>query len=377
MSRNAAHFASRASRVQDAFAFQTDRNMGRTSAPEYSREIFVLDRMQVVRRPVIDRRKVIPMDRAAVNNAAEIARNAELEAKRQAAKDDRAEQARKATEVAEAAQRKQRELVATRSELTAFIQKMDDAAIAYAWNGSRDRAWLVQNTANADLNWISLVREGLESAIVRHQEAEGYRRRKIEDEQSLLRKERDELASLFQHADMAAVDSIWGSGRSRWTFVCWARDLNLEEVRSVRARLEAGIKSYAEAKAKLDPKSKHFDVLAHLKANAGKPVSAAASCPSKEELEALGRKVNGEKKEKTMVYYFDSPNRTLSDRILALSPVTVARLHTEKPVPHTWPTIERILNAVRGAKTKFEGRVIEDKGALIRIQTFVAWCEQG
>lgn len=297
-----------------------------------------------------------------------------------------ADEARKAAEAAELEQQNAA-LREARSELVAFIRRMNDAVFPYAWDGTRGRDWFVQNSANADLAWISSVREGLEAAIVRYKEIEAPRLQAL----ALLRTERGELAKLFEGADLKALDSIWGRGHTIRIFVEWAWTLDLEQVRSVRATLEAGIKSYAEAKAKadadakaaalvkakIDPKSPHFDMRAYLAANAAKPAESVCSRPSKAELAALDGKLNGAGPEKKGPVYVNIPGRTLVDRIASLNPARVGMMHSKKPVPHTWPTIDRLLNAVRGAKEKVGGQMVDDGKALGRIETFVAWCEQG
>lgn len=114
-----------------------------------------------------------------------------------------------------------------------------------------------------------------------------------------------------------------------------------------------------------------FNVLDHLRKNGGKPVESVASRPSKEALAALGRTINNDEPSAPKLpdpVYNDDPKRTLRERIRALNPNTVARIHAEKPVVHTWPTIKRLIAA--------EGKAEAGTTFHQHIKVFVAWCEQ-
>lgn len=226
-------------------------------------------------------------------------------------------------------------------------------------------------------------------------------------EQAVLSDERSRLIEAFRVVDMAVFALLWpDKSFTREYIISWVRGLDIAGVRSTQRHLtdKTAIHTAAKARAEsarreaearaaaLNPKKKGFDLLAHLKAKVADPVAPVRPPPSKEELAELDREVNGVREREVVIVYTEDPKRSLRERIEALDPMTVSRLHSGRPavyrevwqcrmkvlerVSHTWPTVERLLNALRGAKVKNEGRVSADLEMIGRIQTFVAWCEQ-
>lgn len=289
--------------------------------------------------------------------AEELAARAALEAEetRKAveakAKADRiAAEARKAEEAAE---RARRELQDARSEFATFVQNMDDAAFAHAWDGSITRDWLLVNAACANLDWFTSVRKGLEAGIAR------YRSVKAEADAEAARKAAEAKADRERLAKTASIGGVAVLG-----------DVLLARPDSGSVQRTPPITGSGKRKSQLS-------IIEQLRANAANPVPVAGPRPSKAQMAEAERIANGATSlKKADPIFVADPNRSLSERVLALSPAVVARIHAQRPVPHTWPTIDRILNAVRGAKIKLDGRVVEDGKAIGRIETFVAWCEQ-
>lgn len=224
-------------------------------------------------------------------------------------------------------------------------------------------------------------------------EAEAARLR--EDERLMrnaaaLKKEREQLIDKLYRADVAVLAQLWPHyAHARGYIVGWvqtadleavrkaARDLSQETVKHAAAKVRAAAATRTAEVEALNPKKKGFDLLKYLKEKSAQPLAPVGPAPSKEELAALDLRVNGGRLKVEEAVYTADPNRTLAERILALDPTKVSAMHAQKPVPHTWPNIERLLNAVQGAKTKnAEGRVIGDSSVICRIQTFVAWCER-
>lgn len=105
---------------------------------------------------------------------------------------------------------------------------------------------------------------------------------------------------------------MWpGKGYDRTTLMNWVLTLDIGGVRNIRYHLDQKSGQHAEAQAraraeaeaaeaarkaeaaKLDPKKKSFDILAHLRSQSGKPATPVVPPPSKAEMEDLARKVNG------------------------------------------------------------------------------------
>lgn len=224
--------------------------------------------------------------------------------------------------------------------------------------------------------------------------------------EAVLREERSRLIEAFRVVDMEVFALLWpGKSFTRERIVSWVRVLDIEDVRGLQRRLSdmiaqhtaakaESVRREAEAKAnaeKLNPKKKGFSILDHLRVKAADPVVPVRPPPSKGELAERERQINGQRKKEIVIEYAEDLKRSLRDRIEALDPEVIARLHSQKPVVyfrvgwpvrlepvvHTWPSIDRLLNALKGAKAKIDGKVV-DNGAMIgRIKVFVAWCEQG
>lgn len=358
---SAAHFASRASRVEDAIAFRVDRSMGRLGAPEYCRDVAITaDAIQTVRRtePAVGTRKVVPMTRPAIVAPATVLKKADpvivaakaAETKRLA----EIEAARKVEEARVIAERERRELIVARDELIELVYHTDIEVFRLVWSNDPTitHRYLDVIINEAPIGRVKVIRSLIESGIERHRAAKAQAEAKRRD---------DEAARLNAPVGRDTINPI----------------------------AKAFGQKQGSGDAQQPGKKGAFNVLDYLRTNAATPVPVAP-VPSKEDLAALGRRINGEKEQKQVILVTIDSKRTLRDRILALSPVTIATLHAEKPeiyircgypvrlelFTHTWPSIDRLLNALQSAKAKVEGRVVEDASAIARIETFVAWCEQ-
>ena len=117
------------------------------------------------------------------------------------------------------------------------------------------------------------------------------------------------------------------------------------------------------------------------------PISATA--PTKAELEELEHRVNGSwparhfitepasatprKKSEFEIAAEAQRNEqeAFLNRVRALSPATVARLHRDSSIRNTWPSIERMLELLKTRSGCFNGEMAT------KMEPFVARCEQG
>jgi len=219
-------------------------------------------------------------------------------------------------------------------------------------------------------------------------------------EEAVLRDERSQLIEMMRAANATVFSLLWpGQAFSREYPISWVRGLHLEAVRNTqrrltdesatyeaaKARFEAERREAAATAAKLDPKSKGFNLVAHLKAKAADPVVPVRPPPSKEELAELERKVNGlppvwrpsesssgggsggkrgfrAPKVPTDIQAQASARELLEARIRALDAMMVTRVYQGNNTRWRWPNIEAMLavpsdNEVNQKLSEFAGKV--------------------
>ena len=276
----------------------------------------------------------------------------------------------------------------------------------------------VLRSRQAELEREEAVRQAVEAERIRVEaeaeqacrDAEAADLRKEQErqarEEAVLCDERSRLIAAFRVVDIGVFALLWPSKSfSREYIISWVRGLDIAGVRNTQWHLTDKTAQHAAAKARaefarreaearaaaLNPKKKGFDLLTHLRAKAADPVAPVGPPPSREELAERERQINGQRQKEVVIEYTEHPKRSLRERIELLDPSVIARLHNQKPVVyirvgwpvrleplvHTWPNIDRLLNALKGAKAKIDGNVMDDGAMINRIKVFVAWCEQG
>lgn len=388
MSRSdAARYADTAARVQNQFAYYGDRSMGRAGAWRQDAEHDAptrYARVTAFRRndsPVPARPAAPPVP---VRPPASTSRAA----------GDRSLGTIVVKAVAPAVDNPA-ELVAARASFLSVLKNRQ--AVLEREEADRQAAEAERIRVEAE---AEQVRRDAEAARLREE------RERLAREEAVLRQERGRLVELMRTVDMGVFDLMWpGQSFVRERLIAWVQTLDIGSVRNVHGSLVVETRRHQEAKAraederrraeaaaaKLNPKKKGFDLLTHLRSKAADPVAPVRPPPSKEELAERERQINGEGKKETVIYYTEDPKRSLRERIELLDPTVIARLHSQKPavyirvgwpvrleqVVHTWPSIDRLLNALKGARTKIDGKVVDDGAMIGRIKVFVAWCEQG
>lgn len=310
-----------------------------------------------------------------------------------------AEKERKAQadrEIAEAAERKERELQDARNAFAMAVRMAPEAFFAQAWDGKCSRQWFLDNISRGDMEWVGKTKAMFDAAVKDYRQKEALAAGNAKKEFEVFVGEIP--ADVFPHI---VLGSSWSPRRTtRDQLVELARvGTSAQEMADIRTAVAKAIVLRDQAlrdaeeekeRKKLDPKSKYFDRDAYLRANAGKPVQQPAGPPpSKAELARLGRKINHEPEPivkdtspsgsgsvKSKVAREDAPKdvrakpterELLNDRIRALtdSPKIVTNVYRGKVTRWRWETVEAML-AVSAS----------DKEANIGLAEFVGRCEK-
>ncbi len=127
-----------------------------------------------------------------------------------------------------------------------------------------------------------------------------------------------------------------------------------------------------------------FNVLDHLRQNAGKPVEPVASCPSKERLAALEQEMNPQKEPAP---YFWAPLGTKDGATTTVPASVVAQRMQAKPLIERIKALvavpQIVLNVYRGKVTRWRWETVDamlavsasDKDANVGLTEFVTRCE--